>query len=369
MVIDDPVAQAPPRSRRGRIELATAGMFVVLIAGAVGGFPFLRDRVVEGARSAVDRVFPAQWAAYYLEVDESDPVAATDPEAADARLMFASGALPGKAARLLEAPLYTGTWSPNGERFVASSGTRLFAGDRDGQVRQLTDLGDLQPTGPAVWSGDNELLVAVTRTGQQQWLMRLDSRGGTILDQRDLPLELAPYATSPDGKWLLAVDHRQDVGILYELATQRRITAGEGESFAAWLGDGRVLVSVLDDEGAHIVARRPDGAASETLLDLDGVPLLPAVAGAGRVAFVESQTGDGEGPRSIWLIAVGETPVRVAKDLGRVYFPKPSRDGRYVAFSEYTPGQPVTVRTGVIDVATKRIAYACDAGCAVLDVR
>jgi hypothetical protein len=88
------------------------------------------------------------------------------------------------------------------------------------------------------------------------------------------------------------------------------------------------------------------------------------------VAIVEAQTGDPTGPRAIWLIAPGETPVRIAKDLGRVYFPKPSRDGRYVGFSEVQPGTgPVQVRTGVIEVATKRVSYACDAGCAVLDVR
>lgn len=356
--------------KRLRIELVTAAFFAVLLAGALGPFPALREGPIEGARAAWDRVFPATWAAYYLEVDESDPRAADDPEAADSRLMFASGSLPGRAARILSDRVYTGTWSPNGERFIASSGTRLLIGDRDGQVRQLADLGDLHPTAPAVWSGDGELLQSVTRNGEQQWLVRLDSRSGAILDQRDLATELAPFAPSPDGKWILAVDQRAGAGVLYELSTKRLVTAGSGESFAAWLADGRILTSVLDDVGAHLAARRPEGGASETIVDLDGIPLLPGVAGGGRVAIVESQTGDPAGPRAIWLVTPGETPVRVAKDLGRVYFPKPSRDGRYVGFSEVIPGAgPVKVRTGVIEVATKRVTYACDAGCAVLDVR
>ncbi len=345
-------------------------MFAVLLAGALGGLPALREGAVEGVRATWDRVFPAAWAAYYLEVDESDPRAVDDPDEADSRLMFASGALPGRAARLLSDRVYTGTWSPNGERFIASSGTRLLVGDRDGQVRPLADLGDLHPTAPAIWSGDGELLIPVTRDRRQQWLVRLDSRSGAILDQRDLATELAPYAPSPDGKWILAVDQRAGTRVLYELATKRLIMAGTGESFAAWLADGRVLVSVLDGERAHLNARRPEGGGSETLIKFDGVPLLPAVAGGGRVAIVEAQTGDPAGPRAIWLITPGEAPVRVAKDLGRVYFPKPSRDGRYVGFSEVTPGAgPVKVRTGVIEVATRRVVYACDAGCAVLDVR
>ena len=367
-MIDEPTP--PRRSRRGRIELATAGMFAVLLAGALGGLPPLREAAVEGARAAWDRVVPATWAAYYLEVEESDPRGVQDPERADSRLMFASGSLPGRATRLLTDRVFTGTWSPNGERFVASAGTRLLMGDRDGNVRQLTDLRDLHPTASPIWSGDGELLVSVTRDGKQQWLVRLDSRGGGILDQRDLAMELAPYAPSPDGKWILAVDQRAGTGVLYELATKRLITAAAGESFAAWLGDGRVLVSFLDDKGAHLNARRPEGGSTETLIDLVGIPLLPAVAAGGRVAIVEAQTGDPAGPRAIWLITPGERPVRVAKDLGRVYFPKPSRDGRYVGFSEMAPGTgPAKVRTGVIEVATKRVVYACDAGCAVLDVR
>ncbi len=357
------------RSRRGRIELATAGMFVVLIAGAVAGFPLLRDRMVETARSTVDKVLPAGWAAYYLEIDDADPRSRTDPDAADARLMFASGSLPGRAARLLAAPVFTGSWSPNGERFVATSGARVFLGDRDGQARQLTELRDLTPTAPPLWNGDNELLIGVTRTGQQQWMVTLDSRTGQVLDQRDIGVGIQPYTASPDGKWILAVDHRAGTGVLIEIATGRHVTAGEREGFAAWLADGRILVAVELDRGSRITARRPDGSTTETLLELDGLPVLPAEASGGRVAIVEDQDADGRGPRSIWLISPGQEPVRVARDLGRVYSPRPSHDGKFMGFSEVSPGTPLRVRTGVIEVATRRVTYACETGCAVLDVR
>ena len=368
MTADQP---APAGGPRRRIELATAGVFAALLLVVIAAYAPLREAIVESARSQWDNAFPSQWAAYYLEVDQSDPMAQSDPEMSESFLMFASGALPGKASRLLEDRVHSGTWSPNGERFIVSSGTRLFICDRHGQVRQLTDLGDLLPTAPAIWNGDKELLVATTRDGSQKWLMRLDPRTGSVLDQRDMPLELEPYAPSPDGRWLLAVDQRSGNGILYEIATGKRILPGRREGFAAWLGDGRVLLSVIDDEGAHLSARKPEGGDAQVLADLDGLPLLPAVSSGGRVAIVEAQSGDPSAPRAIWLIAPGETPVRVAKDLGKVYFPKPSRDGRYVSFSERSqPAEgPVRIRTGIIDVTTKAVSYACAAGCAVLDVR
>lgn len=349
-----------------RIELVTAGFFAVLMLGLLGGLPFLREAIIENARIAVDRVLPASWTAYYLELDDPDGTASADPEAADHRLMFASGSLPGRAARILAARVLAGTWSPSGERFVASSGTRLFLADRDGQVRQLTDLGDLHPTTPPMWSGDDELLVPVTRNGRQQWLVRLDSRSGMLLDQRDIAVDLSPFALSPDGRWIIAVDQRAGAAVLYELATGRRTASGPGESFAAWLGDGRILVSV--ERGKRLTARRPDGGGSETLLDLEGLALVPGVSSGGRVAIIEAQAGDGTGPRSIWLISPGRSPQRVAKDLGLVYFAKPSGDGRYVGFAEHAPGTPPKLRAGVIEVATRRVAYTCD-GCEVLDVR
>lgn len=367
-MIEEPTPP-PAERRRGRIEVVTAAFFLVLVAGAVTAFPAVKDRLVETARSAVDRVVPSTWAAYYLEIDPTDPNAQTDPEAAAAQLMFASGSFPGRAARLLAPPIFTGTWSPNGERFVATSGSRVFMGDRDGRAVQLTELRDLRPTGPPIWSGDNELLVSATRTGQQHWLVRLDSRTGDVLDQRDLPVGMQPYAASPDGRWMLALDLRVDRGVLVELATGRRVEPAQREAFAAWMGDGRILAVQETEVGSSLVARRPDGGASETILELDGRPMLPAVASGSRIALVEAQSRDGMGARAIWLITDGETPVRVARGLGRVYFPKPSRDGRFVGFSEVEEGTPLRVRTGVVEVATKKVTYACDSGCAVLDVR
>lgn len=366
-MIDEPARASHPA--RGRIELATAGMFVVLIAGALIGFPVLRETLVEAARSTVDRIVPARWAAYYLEIDAADPRARTDPEGADAQLMYASGSLPGRAARLLSAPVFTGTWSPNGERFVATSGSRVFLADRDGQAKLLTELRDLRPTGPPLWNGDEQLLFGATRTGQQHWLVTLDARTGTVLDQRDIGIGIQPWSASRDGKWVLALDRRTGTGILLETATGRQIQPRPRESFAAWLRDGRVIVTVALESGSRIVARRPDGDVTETLLELDGLPLVPASATGDKVAIIEARGRDGSGPRSVWLVAPGAQPVRVATGLGRVYMTKPSRDGRFVGFSEAEEGTPITVRAGVVEVATGKVTYACDAGCAVLDVR
>lgn len=366
----DGTAPPPRPSRRGRIELATAAMFIALLGGATAAIPPLRETAVERVRAAWDDAFPVAWAGYYLAVDLTDPKAEDDPEAAASQLMFAAGALPGSLARLLEEHVYSGTWSPSGERFVVSSGTRLFVGDRHGQVRQLADLGRLVPTAPALWASDRELVLSATLDGRRQLLVHVDPRSGTVLDEREMPADIQPFAPSPNGKWLLAYQDRGRRVVLFEPGSGRVTASRERETFAAWLGDGRILSSVLGAEGAHLVARRPEGGPEAALADLDGIPVLPATSNGGRVALVEQQTGRLQGPRAIWLISPGEVPVRVAKDLGAVYLPKPSRDGRYVAFSELdTRGGGVKVRTGVIEVATNRTAYACEVGCAVLDLR
>jgi dipeptidyl aminopeptidase/acylaminoacyl peptidase len=283
--------------------------------------------------------------------------------------MFASGSLPGRAVRLLPAPARTGSWSPNGERFVATSGKRVFVGDRNGQVKLLTELQDLSPTSPPIWKDDEALLFSATRTGQQHWVITLDSRSGIVLDQRDVGPGIQPWSVSPDGRWLLAFGGQTASGLLVELATGTRTLPADGESFTAWLPDGRVVTLTRLDRGSRVAARRPEGGAAETLLELDGTALLPAAASGRRLAVIESAARDGTGPRSIWLISAGERPARIAQGLGRVYVAKPSRDGKLVGFSEAEPGTPVRLRTGVIEVATKKVSYACDAGCAGLDVR
>ncbi len=354
-----------------RIELATAGLFLVLLGGAAFAISPVRELVVEHVRGAWDDAFPAAWDGYYLEIDESDPNARDDPEEAASQLVFASGALPGSISRLLEEHVYSGTWSPSRDRFVLSSGTRLFVGDRHGQVRQLTDLGRLIPTAPALWTSDRELVVPATPDGRRQLLVHLDPRSGSVIDEREMPSEIQPYAPSPDGRWLLSVQREQGIGVLFEPSSGRVITPRENEAYAAWLGDGRLMLSVADREGAHLVARRPDGAGGdEVLVDLDGVPLLPATSNGGRVAIVEQQDGTATGPRTIWLIAPGQTPLRIARDLGSVYLPRVSRDGRYVAFSEITSrAGAFAIRTGIIDVTTRVTSYACQEGCAILDLR
>ena len=369
-MIDEP-AEPRPKRARGRIELATAGLFIVLLGGGVLAIPPLRETVTDRVRGTFDDMFPVAWAGYYLEIDPSDPQAADDPEAAASQLMFAEGRLPGSVARLLEEHVLSGTWSPSGERFVLSSGTRVFIGDRHGQVRLLTDLRGRLPTAPAVWTSDREIVLSATPDGRRQLLVHLDPRSGIVLDEREMPADLQPFAPSPDGRWLLAFQRSAQIAVLFEPASGRVVPPGEREVFAAWLGDGRILLSVLDKEGAHLVARRPEvGGTDEVLVDLDGVPLLPATSNGGRVAIVEEQNGDARGPRSIWVIAPGQVPVRVARDLGPVYLPRVSRDGRYVAFSELLVGEGrPRVRTGVIEVATKRTTYACEEGCAILDLR
>ena len=354
-----------------RIELATAGLFLALVATLVFVVPPLRDLVGERLRGTVDDVFPSAWSGYYLEIDQGDPAAQDDPEQAASQLMFAEGALPGRAARLLGDRVVSGSGSPAGDRFALAAGTRVFTADRHGQVRILAELDRRAPTSPPVWLGDKELVVAVTPDGARQLLVHLDPRSGAVLDEREMPSELQPYAASPDGRWILALHRGEQIGVLFDPRTGTVVRPGQHEAFAGWLGDGRIVVSVLDGEGAHLLARRVDGArGDQVLVDLDGVPLLPATSNAGSVAIVEQQDGTATGPRTIWLLANGATPVRLAEGLGSIYLPRISRDGKYVSFSEVTSRTGgIKIRTGVIEVATKKVTYACAEGCAVLDLR
>lgn len=369
----------PPRRRGVGLEVATAAMFVGLITVAAIGFPPLREAIADGVRGIVEGVFPASWEGYYLELDQ-----ATVEEDAGGQLFFTSGTFPGRPARVIDPPFWPGRWSPSGEQYAFTSGSRLLIGDRHGEVRLLGALLDLVPAGPAIWALEHEIVLTMTRqpgatTGRERgwWLVRADPRTGQLLDQRALPPYLRLDSLSKDGRYALAWDGRSGPDpagqglVLYEPATAREIIPREGESFAGWAPDGRLLVRALRGQAWRLEARDPEAREGELLSEFRGPFGLPAIVRGSRIALVELQERRPDSPRAIWLVVPGEPALLLADGLGAVYFATPSRDGRYVAFSEEIarPGRPLQLRTGIIEVATKRVTYACDVGCAVLDIR
>jgi hypothetical protein len=374
--------EAPPTRPRRRgvgIELATAAMFVGLITVAAIGFPPLREAIADGARGIVSGIFPASWEGYYLEIDE-----VSSSEDAGGQLLFTSGTFPGRPARVIDPPFWPGRWSPSGEQFAFTSGSRLLIADRRGEVRSLGVLLDLMPAGSPMWVQEHELILTMTRspsgtTGRSSgwWFVRVDPRTGQLIDQRALPEHLRLESASKDGRWALAWDERTASDpsgaalVLHELGTDREIAPRQGEGFAGWAADGRLLIRSERGHSWRLEARDPEATAGEVLAEFRGPFGLPVFAHGTRIAVVELQEARPDSPRAIWLIEEGGSATRLADGLGAVYFATPSRDGRYVAFSEELSrsGGSLRLRTGVIEVASKRVTYACNEGCAILDVR
>lgn len=356
------------------IELATAAMFIGLIAVAAIGFPPLREAIADGARGLVEGVFPPSWAGYYVEIE--DPAGAG--AGSGGQLVFASGTFPGRPVRVIDPPFWPGRWSPSGEQFAFTSGSRLLVGDRHGAVRLLGELLDLVPAGPPIWAREHELVLTMTRErGAGWWLVRADTRTGLLTDQRALPPHLTLGSMSKDGRWALAWDGRRASDpagpqlVLYEPATGRELSPPDGESFGGWAPDGRVLVRAIRGQIWRLEARQPEAREGQLLAEFRGPFVLPAIVHGSRIALVELQEQRADPSRAIWLLVPGGTPVLVAEGLGAVYFASPSIDGRYVAFSEQVQrgGGPVRLRAGIIEVASRRVTYACDEGCASLDIR
>lgn len=369
----------PPRRGGFGIELAIVAMFVGLMTIAAIAFPPLREGIVDRARGIVESVFPPSWAGYYLELDQS-----VMTEEAGGQLFFTSGTFPGRPARVIDPPFWPGRWSPSGESYAFTSGSRLLIGDRHGEVRLLGSLEGLVPAGPPVWAQEHELVLTMTRPPSATagrsigwWLVRADPRTGQLIDQRALAPYLRLESMSKDGRYALAWDARSGSDqsgpglILYEPATARELAPRDGESFVGWASDGRILVRAQRGGGWRLEARDPEAGQGELLSEFRGPFGLPAMAHGSRIAIVELREQRPGSPRAIWLVVPGEPAVLLADGLGAVYFASPSRDGRYVAFSEELSrsGGSLRLRTGIIDVASKRITYACETGCAVLDVR
>ena len=358
------------RSSR-RIELVTGVLFAALMVGAAAFYPPFRDGMDGARRAAAALLGMADWAGYYLELDPS----VLPGEVSSPQLLFTAASFRGRPARIVDPPVFPGRWSPSGDRFAFTSGRRLLIGDRSGAIRSLGELLDLTPAGPPVWAHDSELVLTMGRAQPEGWwYVRIDPASGLLLDQRALPRHLVIESISPDGRSALAFSSRAPPQptraslVLLDLSTGQETMASEIEAFAGWAPNGRLLVRVGGGDRWQLEARDPASSAGEPVAELAASFDVPVGVRGGRIAIVEGGRRRGASA-AIWLVGPGAGPVRVAT-LDAVYEASPSGDGRYVAFSviEERPGG-AHHRSGIVEVATGRVTYACAADCTALRLR
>ena len=206
------------------------------------------------------------------------------------------------------------------------------------------------------------------------WYVRIDPASGLLLDQRALPRHLVIESISPDGRSALAFSSRAPPQptraslVLLDLSTGQETMASEIEAFAGWAPDGRLLVRVGGGDRWRLEARDPASSAGEPVAGLAASFDVPVGVRGGRIAIVEGGRRRGASA-AIWLVGPGAGPMRVAT-LDAVYEASPSADGRYVAFSviEERP-DGAHHRSGIVEVATGRVTYACAADCTALRLR
>jgi len=354
------VNEPEPRPGQSRwIEIASALVVVLIVVAVAAFYPPARAGLDGARRSIASLLGAADWDGYYLKLDEN----ARPGEILSPLLLFASGAFPGKGVSLVDAPVFAGRWSPSGEQFAFTSGRRLLIGDKNGALRSLGALLDLTPAGPPVWVTENELVLTMARqTPLGWWYVRIDA-SGLLLDQRALPMHLIMESVSPDGRFALA---RSSLGLeLVDLSDGSTSRAPDGIAYVGWASDGRVLLRVIRAGLWQLEARHLGAKLGDVLAELR-VPFEVTVRGR-FIALVERDPSRGS-TASIWLTAVGRDARRVVADLASVTDAEPTRDGRYVTFTIGRSDDP-KVRTGVADVASGAVTYACESGCAALRLR
>lgn len=349
-----------PRPRQSRwIEIATALVVVLIVVAVAAFYPPVRAGIDDARRSMASLLGAADWDGYYLKLDPN----ALPGEVLSPLLLFASGSFPGQGVSLVDAPVFPGRWSPSGERFAFTSARRLLIGDKNGALRSLGQLLDLTPAGPPVWVNENELVLTMGRpTLGGWWYVRIDA-SGLLLDQRALPAHVIIESVSPDGRFALA---RSSVALdLVDLSDGSTARAPDGMSYVGWASDGRVLLRVIRAGLYQLEARHLGAKLGEVLAELR-VPFEVTVRGR-WIALVERDLSP-RSTASIWLTAVGQGSRRVVADLASVTDAEPTRDGRYVSFTTGRFDDP-GVRTGVADVESGAVTYACESGCAALRLR
>lgn len=353
--------ETPTRPRASRwIEIVTGLVVLVIVAGVAAFYPPARDAVAGARRSIATLLGAADWTGYYLELDPT----ARPGEISSPQLLFAEGTFRGRGARVVDPPVFAGRWSPSGARFAFTSGRRLLLADKNGEIQSLGELLDLTPAGPPIWLSENELLLTMGRAQPLgRWYVRI-SASGALLDQRSLPTSLRIESASADGRYALA---RSSLGLeLVDLSDGGLTRAPDGTVYLGWLSDGRLLLRTINAGFWRLEARIVGAKLGETLADMGGAPFEVSVRGA-WIAILERDRAP-VSPGTIWLVRPGSAAKRVLTDIVGLTDAQPSADGRYVGFTTGTADDP-RARTGVVDVASGVVTYACEEGCLALRLR
>jgi Tol biopolymer transport system component/DNA-binding winged helix-turn-helix (wHTH) protein len=162
-------------------------------------------------------------------------------------------------------------WSPKGEQI-------LFTGTRPGQPRQIymlsSDGGALRPVLPkyweaagADWSADGHRIIVSMRnlrTHPEYALFFLEPMTGFF---RELPdsAEFSQPRSSPDGRYISAIDETGKRLMLYDVRKERWSEGGSGKLLGTpyWGGDGSVYFQdVLDADETVYKKEWPSGKVS-----------------------------------------------------------------------------------------------------------
>jgi hypothetical protein len=356
---------------------------IALVLAAAYAAPSVREAVGEAGRVIQRILLGPPWVGYYIE-------SARDPAGSPIqRVMFAAGSLPGTPTvpEVVSRNAAHGQWSPDGERAIVRSGSKIYLGDRSGRVRVIADVGVDLMLQRASWVGADVIVGVADGADGRAWIVRVRVATGEV-SRRAIPVPLvgtvAPF--SPDGRWLPVATGTGPCGeatALYDVANERIAgLSGAGSSTFAldWLRDGS-LVRVACDP----VARKLDihVGAPETALG----PPTATVAWDPRGTFPVVDRGR---DRILIFSPAGSDPTIVSAlspsggitELARIprfttedpsteiFFVGLSRDARYLSVRvfEARSGQRVQ-RIGVIDLASGRATYGCDVDCVRLTLR
>lgn len=385
-----PVPAGPSALRPRRSRAARVGPVPLLVALAVAlavaiATPAGQSAVAEAARLIERMIGTSPWSAYYVDL------AARDAAGAPAqRLMFAPGVFPGRPTQVTSlAEIWHGSWSADGELFLAGAGSKVHVGDRAGAVREVADVGEMRITAVA-WVGQRRI-AAMARGTDQDRVVRADLATGAV-EQRSIPAgtRLQPAGDqlwgtfSPDGRWVVPGGPAACRAVrVYDLRADRMIDLVDGVArrglAIGWLSDSRLVWATCDAGGATIsvVVGHPDAPPSV----LGTVPFTARSPGPvvdpARERILISSSRPGEQGVIVALGLDGHLTELVRlpelttdRDFGVVHTGVVSRDGRLLSFrvAEVRNGQPRS-RAGFIDLVTGAVTFACEIDCRRLGLR
>lgn len=400
-----PALDALPIAPRGRpLGRGTAArpapvlMFAMILLGvaALATWTPWTQTVGEAARVIRQLVSGGSFVGYYFDMRAPD----ADPRA-NQRVMFTAGTLPGGPTM----PAVVGpsvvlpitgpaggsdaSWTADGEHLLLWAGARIYLGDRSGRVQQIADLGAsfvVLRAGRLEAGGVLAVLgPAPESDGRGRWISRIRP-GSPPEEPRLVPASIVVWGyppASPDGRWLTVDVGRGtctrsgfgasgvydiDRGVVVDLVT----AAGSPLMALGWTGDGRVVSAYCDAQ------RRAMDLFVVAPGDAPGVPLATVAWARGSpLPFVDpardrviAAPGGGPAPANLLGVAldgrqtvIAQLPPFASAEseggplLRIIYLRSMSRDERFLSFSITDAND--RHRTGVIDLSTGQVSYAC----------